>query len=332
MPGRKPTPRPRRRSGGTARPRVAAAPSHQLLVIDHERLQRAAWADFLAARSRLDHAARSLHRYEEIDVPAYNAWLHRTFPLEVTSLRELRDEATAKANRIRIVKTIAAKTGASPKWIWREQKESNFAPQAFRKKSKAEHESEDEESAEASARRDARREDFAEGRKARRPAVAREIYRRLVQRLHPDRGGGWSAPRQHLWHEVQLAWASGDADWLARLEIEWETAHDAIGPRTQLSRLRAALQEISAAWRDTEAKLHRYRSSLPWRFTLMAARREALGHRVQADFARQFRMLQRQLGPLNATIAEWEEDWTRADSSPHPKRRRRPVRPYGRAW
>ena len=64
----------------------------------------------------------------------------------------------------------------------------------------------------------------------------------------------------------------------------------------------------------------------------MAARREALGHRVQADFARNFRILKRQLSQLNATIAEWEEDWTRADSPPRHKHVRRPARRYGRAW
>ena len=332
MPGRKQTPRPRH-PRVTVKLCVAAAPSWALLVIDHERLQGAAWSEFLAARRRLDCAARDLHRHEEIDVPAFNAWLHRIYPLQVTSLRELRDEVASKVRRIRIVQAIAASTGGSLKRVWREQKESAADPQEFRRKSRTEPEPDGDEEPGSSARRhDARRGDFAAGPKPRRTFAARAIYRRLVQRLHPDRGGAWSAPRQHVWHEVQQAWAAGDGDWLARLEVEWETAHEVVGPKSPLSRLRAALQEIHAAWRDTEAKLHEYRSSLPWRFTLTAAKRVARARQVEADFARNFRSLRRQLSHLDATIAAWEEDWTRADSRPSSKRGRRGLRGFGRSW
>ena len=43
----------------------------------------------------------------------------------------------------------------------------------------------------------------------------------MLRRLHPDRGGPWTNARQQLWHEVQKAWAVGDADWLARLPTLW---------------------------------------------------------------------------------------------------------------
>ena len=65
----------------------ATADTTFLMVIDHERLQSAAWGEFHTARKQLDKATRDLHRHEEVDVPAYNQWLHRTFPLLVTSLR-----------------------------------------------------------------------------------------------------------------------------------------------------------------------------------------------------------------------------------------------------
>ena len=302
------------------------------MVIDHERLQRAAWADFLAARRRLDQAARHLHRHEEIDEPAFSAWLHRHYPLEVTALRELRDEVTAKTARIRLVQAIAARTGRSMKFVWREQMEAAADPAKFHRKAEAAREAEDQEDAESSARRrEARPEDFEVGPKPRRTVGARDIYRRLVQRLHPDRGGDWSSSRERLWHEVQLAWAAGDGDWLARLEVEWETAHETVGPSSPLSRLRAALEEIHAAWRDSEAKLSGYRGSLPWRFTRPAANQVQLARRVEADFVRESRALRRQLSHLDAAIAAWDDDWTRADSRASARRGRRPRRSGG-SW
>lgn len=301
-----------------------------LLVIDHDRLQRAAWAEFHTVRKRLDQATRALHHHEEIDEPAYEAWLHRTFPLQVTALRELNDEVTAKAAQIRAVQARAVRTGRSLKRLWQEEKERAANPEAFREKARPAAEADEEA---GGRRQEARPEDFTARAAPNRSAAARAIFRRLVQHLHPDRGGAWTSARQHLWHEVQRAWAAGDGDWLARLEVEWETAHEAVGPHSPLSRIRAAIEELHAARRDLEHKLADYRTSLAWRFTKSAARRTTLERRVQASLAHDHRVLRRQLEHLNATIAAWDEDWTRAKSRPHRRtshssfRRRGPKRP-----
>ena len=101
---------------------------------------------------------------------------------------------------------------------------------------------------------------------------AREIYRRLVQQLHPDRGGEWTPARARLWHEVQRAWAARDLDWLSRLEVEWETAAEVIGPASPVGRLLAALREIAHARRDAARRVRAYRSHPAWRFQALAAR------------------------------------------------------------
>jgi hypothetical protein len=180
----------------------------------------------------------------------------------------------------------------------------------------------DDEAEEDERRKDAREEDFAAAATPPRTSLTRDIYRRLVQRLHPDRGGSWTPGRQRLWHEVQQAWAAGDGDWLARLEVEWESAHEAVGPTSPLSRLRAAIEEVHAARRDTQAKLSEYRSSPQWRFTLATSIRAALERRVEDDFTRDTKFLQRQLRFLDQTIGAWEDDWTRADSRPIRRSRR----------
>jgi hypothetical protein len=284
------------------------------MVIDHARLQGAAWAEFHAARKRLDRTARELHRHEEIDVPAYTAWLHRTFPLQVTALRELRDEVETKVRKIRTAQAIASRTGASIKRVWREQKIFEAAAAAGREDPRDDEADERDPADEFDEHRrtEARREDFTAA--PARSAEARDIYRRLVQHLHPDRGGAWTVARQRLWHEVQQAWAAGDGDWLARLEVEWETAHEAVGPNSPLSRLRAAIEELRAARRDLETRLDEYRAALPWRFSANEARRAALEVRVEADLAREFKALRRQLHYADTAIAAWEEDWTRADT------------------
>ncbi|MEO7598304.1 MAG: J domain-containing protein, partial [Opitutus sp.] len=209
--------------------------------MDNEPLQREAWAEFDEARRRQEKASRDLHRHEQVDVPAFETWLHRTFPTLITKLRNLHEEVATKARQVESVQAMASLTGRSPKKLWREHKAYEANPEAFEKRSEEENSFEDED-----RRRRPDDEDFFGNRgstgdswqgfrrsfesedstRRRTPSdEAKSIYRRLVQRLHPDRGGDFTPDRIRLWHEVQQAWAVRDTDWLSRLEIEWETAN-----------------------------------------------------------------------------------------------------------
>ena len=304
------------RRRATATKRVArkapAAPARALLVVDQRRLQGAAWAQVHTARKRLEKVSRDLHRHEEIDSPAYEAWLHRTFPLLVTTLRELEEDAAKKARRIHTVQAMAFQSGRSVKRLWREEKEREFHARRSADDTEPRHGGDSEDAA-----------TFERPPSPERAPGARDIYRRLVQRLHPDRGGPWTAEHQRLWHEVQQAWGAGDADWLARLEVDWETANEVLGPTSPLGRLYRAIEELDAARRDTESKLAGYRRAPAWRFTLTAAKRAALHERVEARLRRQIGHVRRELRYLDAMIGAWEHDWTRADQRANPARHRR---------
>ncbi|MBL9187201.1 MAG: hypothetical protein JNK23_06970 [Opitutaceae bacterium] len=319
MPGSSPT-LPRRR--------VAPAgfdpwhdPGVALVLLDDAPLKRAAWAELHAARKRQEKAARDLHRHEQIDRPAYDEWLHRTFPTFVTRLRELHHEVFGKAERVKHVQAMAAFTGRSARKLWREMKEQEANPSAAGQQEDHDDDFFDDDAddffddrqrhARGHARAQAE-DDFEPRPSASRPtpppgAEARNVYRRLVQRLHPDRGGEWTAARQRLWHEVQLAWDAGDADWLTRLEVEWEAANDVLDAASPLSRLRGAVAEFHAARRDTERKLRAYRGSPPWRFTLTEKKRAELHRRTELNFRHDVVFLERQLAHLDALIASWEK-------------------------
>ncbi len=321
----------------TSRPRPTR-PRHStaLILVDQRPIQRHAWAEFHRAQKLQDKAARDLHRHEITDTPAYERWLHAAFPSLVTNARDLHARVESLTREVEAVQDMAALTGRSLKKLWREHQEYLANPEAFERKAAA---------AEAKARsaRDAfftdndteededsffndlfgddnEDDDFGfhgEGAehptrltRATRPApaaAARDLYRRLVQRLHPDRGGEWTPARERLWHEVQQAWATRDTDWLARLDIEWETAHDVINENSSIGRLRQAIRELHAAHRDTERKLRAYRQTPAWRFTLSEKKRPQLHRRTEADLRHDIDVLQRQLDYLQKTIAAWEE-------------------------
>lgn len=301
-----------------ARAKACAA----LLVIDNGPLQREAWDDLRHARKRLDKAAREMKRHEETDEPAFRAWLARLFPSLTSSVRELAQQVEARGRLVRLVQAEAFFTGRSPAAVWRAMQDPKPAgiPEPEHGK---EHDTEDKMSEEA--RRFFERggidpdDSFAGGmdavpsrRSARAahetdPAVvdARTIYRRLVQQLHPDRGGEWTEARARLWDQVQEAWQSVDADWLARLEAEWEASTDALGPTSAIGRLRAALREIYAACRDVERRVRLYRKQPSWRFSLSepsAAKREVMEQQLRD----QEEILRYELAAIEEAIASWQ--------------------------
>ncbi|HEX9782800.1 MAG TPA: hypothetical protein VGA56_08765 [Opitutaceae bacterium] len=105
---------------------------------------------------------------------------------------------------------------------------------------------------------------------------------------------------------MQQAWATRDADMLARLEAEWEIAADTLGPASPVGRLRAALAEIHSARRDAERKIRHYRRMPEWRFSKRTDdSRMREGIRCDLE-ARRFDLRQ-ELAELEATIARWEK-------------------------
>jgi hypothetical protein len=290
-----------------------------------------------------------LHRHEEIDEPAFRAWLGATFPTLVTAARELALQIVAKERLVDEVSQEAYFSNRSAAAVWREWQENGGQPpppppgregsdtrEAGDSTSKGgpeeemdeewkrffEEEEIDEEDPVAGAFRDMARGLF--GAKAKSPTVtsdARATYRRLVQQLHPDRGGEWTPARARLWEHVQEAWNAGDADWLARLEAEWEAGTDLLGPTSAVGRLRAALKEIDAARRDADRKVRVYRKAHAWRFSLQAVP-TALHVRMERILRADCEMLREQLADLEMIVTNWERAARRKRVKPRGQRAR----------
>jgi hypothetical protein len=301
-----------------------------LIVIDNGPLQEAAWSRLLLARKRLARAAGDLHRHEQEDEPAYRAWIHAACPALLSQIRELAFECEAKRKAMQDVQQQAMLRGTTPAVIWQQRKTQGELSQAFAADPDLD-EGEpyddddgfggppdleeivdeilrdrgiDPDSPEAEMVRDS----VAASMEGEDPQAktAKEIYRRLVQRLHPDRGGVWNEQRARLWHEVQLAWQQRDHDWLSRLEAELDVVAEILGPQSSLGRLKAALAEIEAARRDTERKLRFYRKSPAWKFTAQPPSDADL-RALERSLREEREHLRRTLAHLEAVIAEWEK-------------------------
>ena len=131
----------------------------------------------------------------------------------------------------------------------------------------------------------------------------RELYRRLVRRLHPDLRADGSTAVSALWHEVQEAYAASD---VARMEIllalsDIETNRMAGQTLAQLHAVRA---ELRRALRALEKSLLEAEGEDAWDFARIgpnARLRVRVERQLQSDLAARTQ----RLDLLTRTIAEW---------------------------
>ncbi len=137
-------------------------------------------------------------------------------------------------------------------------------------------------------------------------ARLKELYRRLVRRLHPDLRADGNAAVSALWHEVQEAYLAGD---VARMEILLalsDIAANHMDDGTSLAQMRAVLAELERALLALEKSLLEAEGEDAWNF----ARRGPVGDlpvRVQRQLKSDLAARTMRLDLLARTVAAWAE-------------------------
>jgi len=131
----------------------------------------------------------------------------------------------------------------------------------------------------------------------------KEIYRRLVRRLHPDLRADGDATVSSVWHEVQEAYAAGD---VARMELLLALIDlsNAPGASTTLSQMRSALSELTRSVRALELSLVEARREDSWNFARTGPSEDLLS-RVERQLKHDLALRQQRLELLTGTIAGW---------------------------
>jgi len=150
-----------------------------------------------------------------------------------------------------------------------------------------------------------RRPSDEEGEDEARPADARvrELYRRLVRRLHPDLRADGSTAVSALWHEVQEAYAASD---VARMEILLALSDieaNRLADQT-LAQLHAVRAELHRSLRALEKSLLEAKSEEAWDFA-RAGPGADLRVRVERQLKSDLAARTQRLDLLARTIAEW---------------------------
>ena len=132
----------------------------------------------------------------------------------------------------------------------------------------------------------------------------KELYRKLVRRLHPDLRADGNTAVSAIWHEVQEAYTASD---VARMEILLalsEMEVDQLGEGTSLFQMRAVLAELDRSFRALEKSLREAEGEDAWDFARTGPS-EDLRVRMERQLKHDLAGRMERLDLLTQTIASW---------------------------
>jgi hypothetical protein len=295
-----------------------------LIVIDNEPFRQRYRDELDRARAELRNVESELDRFKGIDTSAFKSWLHATFPVRLSRIRELHEEGAQLVSRLNLMRQFQQHGVKAPGQAYRravrvesgEEPMPDFPPpQRPERTSGPDGEWDvlrtamkglaadmgidaDFVEEELDAMLD---EEFAERQK--RPPDRREcqsIYRQIALRLHPDRGGAMTEPEAQIWYRAQEAYAAGDTLTLKQL---WSHLTN---PDENVSGLSCG--EMISTLIETQAQMEALRvlkSSLKrepaWNFSRLTEKQiRSRRVRVEKDLATQEESIRQELDDIRA--------------------------------
>lgn len=134
----------------------------------------------------------------------------------------------------------------------------------------------------------------------------KELYRRLVRRLHPDSHGGQGVAASEFWHEVQEAYAASDVARLDLLLALTGIESTDLRGQTSLAQMHAILAELTRARRALEKSLLEAKGEDAWDFARIGPN-ETLKTRVQRELQSSYAARCARFDLLTRTIDLWAQ-------------------------
>jgi Plasmid pRiA4b ORF-3-like protein len=298
--------------------------SRSLIVVDNEPICRYYRQKLDRARADLRKLESELERFKGTDTNSFKSWLHATFPVRLSRIRELHEEGARLINRLNLMRLFQQHGVKTPGQAYRravrveagEDPMPDFPPSRMPEptggrdeareilrtamKSLAEDAGIDADSVddEVDAILDG---EF--GGKQERTADRREcqsIYRQIALRLHPDRGGAMTEPEAQIWYRAQEAYAAGDVLTLKQLWSHITNSNEVVS-RLSCSEMISSLIETQAQMEALRMLRNSLKREPAWNFSRLTDKQLRSRHlRVEKDLAAQEESIGQELEDLNA--------------------------------
>lgn len=290
----------RRRSNALSPAPATPVTGRALIPLDTRQIRKQALLAYRKAERSFAKVTDLLKRYRERDLPGFSVWCQHTFGEQFAQLRRLQADLRAKQTLAREISDLAFRLGLSEvdaylEYLWRRDNPEAAAEDDRRREEDARREAEQAQKKKKKKRdaepdaldlddlfadnldeekRDEMEDLFASFLGARRahpsktPEVdfktARELYRTIVRKLHPDHHGRMSEAKKHLWDEAQSAWRSLDVKTLKNVLDQCENAEIGVGENTAVSTLLHLTRRLKDALRQARAQVRQLSRKLEW--------------------------------------------------------------------
>jgi curved DNA-binding protein CbpA len=303
--------------------RKKAVQSRSLILIDNEPVRRRYRKELDQARTQLRKLEGELDRFKGDDSAAFKGWLYATFPVRLSRIRELREEAAKLVSRLNLMREfqnhgVEAPGAAYDRAVRVETGEDPMPDFPPRRNSRSNTESDEERELLKAAMRGLVEDMGLDGDSIEdeldavldepeedRPSPKREgyqecqsLYRKIALRLHPDRGGTMNEPEAQIWYRAQDAYAAHDVLTLRQL---WSRIADQSNTFFQLScgEMVAAIIEAQAQIAALRALRDSLKREPAWNFSRLTAKQlQSRRVRVEKDLVEQEATIREQLEEL----------------------------------
>jgi Plasmid pRiA4b ORF-3-like protein len=316
-------------------------PSRSLIVIDNEPVRRYYRQKLDRVRADLRKLESELERFKGTDTNSFKGWLHATFPVRLSRIRELHEEGARLINRLNLMRLFQQHGVKTPGQAYRravrveagEDPMPDFPPSRMPErtggqdeerqilrtamKSLAEDMGIDADSVddEVDAMLDG---EF--GEKQERTADRREcqsIYRQIALRLHPDRGGPMTETEAQIWYRAQEAYAAGDVLTLKQLWSHIANSNEFVS-ELSCSEMVSSLIETQAQIEALRMLRNSLKREPAWNFSRLTDKQLRSRHlRVEKDLTAQEESIRRELDDLHAECSRLSVLQQRWESKHH---------------
>ena len=330
--------------------RIVVPPPLETSVVptDREPILREWRKKYRTLENELAELSKKSEDYHFQAVPAFQAWVARTFGEELSGIREI-EEKLREAELIALATAEEARATDSPESeayqavLLRKERGEDLFPSAddwdegweevdperdYRAEAKEERLREEPHERKSTPDDDSR-EYFRELEAEKNSRVKdgegsriKALYRKLAFALHPDANPNQTERERKIWDEVQIAYAERDLERLEMLQAWTESGSENWLERlTHLGTLRTLILEKVAEVRSSHLGFNRLRKAAPWKYWSareLPEKIEVVRQNLEEEFVRDFLTLQRRL-------REFELHFRRLGSnlSGRPRKRRR---------
>lgn len=298
--------------------------SRSLIVIDNEPIRRQYRQELDRARADLRKLESELERFKGTDTNSFKSWLHATFPVRLSRIRELHEEGARLVNRLNLVRLFQRHGVKTPGQAYRravrveagEDPMPDFPPQKMPEwaggqdeereilrtamKSLAEDMGIDADSVDDEV--DAVLDEEFGGKQERTPdrRECQSIYRQIALRLHPDRGAAMTEPEAQIWYRAQEAYAAGDVLTLKQLWAHIANSDENVSGLS-CGEMISSLFETQAQMEALRILRNSLKREPGWNFSRLTDK-QLLSRkvRVEKDLAAQEESIQEELDDLRA--------------------------------